>query len=125
MSALDRLLAQWRGHVATLTTFGATTAAQAVQRCCEELEDARREDGNVLVGLNEAARLSGYAPDSLGRMIREGKLANHGRKNAPRLRLADLPLRAGHTPVSSPARHRPTVVEGGDVHDTIDQQDAA
>jgi hypothetical protein len=105
--------------------YGATGAARAVERCIEELEATRQEDGNVLLTINEAARLSGYAPDSLSRMIRDGRLPNHGRKHAPRLRLADIPLRAGRTPVASTARHRPTVVRGGDVHDTIDHQDAA
>jgi hypothetical protein len=125
VSALDRLIDRWREHAATLQAYGATAVAQAVERCCQDLENVRHEDGSVLLSLNEAARLSGYAPDTLGRMIRDGRLENHGRRNAPRVRLADLPLRVGHSPVGSTARHRPTVKRDGDVHDTIDHQDAA
>ena len=125
MTALDRLMTRWEAQATTLETYGATTVAQAIRQCRADLAEARAEDGDALLSLNEAARLSGYAPDSLGRMIRDGRLPNHGRKNAPRVRLADLPLRPGYSPVASTVRHRPTVARDGDLDDTIDHQDAA
>ena len=43
--------------------------------------------------LQEAAELSGYSADHLGRLLRDGKLRNVGRKHAPRILLGDLPKR--------------------------------
>ncbi|MFZ5625226.1 MAG: hypothetical protein ACOY71_12525 [Gemmatimonadota bacterium] len=55
--------------------------------------------------LKEAARLTGYSIDHLCRLVREGKLANVGRKHAPRVRRGDLapklaPLREMPPPVT-------------------------
>ena len=49
------------------------------------------EEGEELLNLTQAGIRSGYTPDSLRRMIHDGKLENLGRKNAPRLRARDLP----------------------------------
>ena len=54
----------------------------------------RAEDG-VALSLRDAAHLCGYSADHLGRLVRAGILPNAGRRNAPRVRLADLPRRAG------------------------------
>lgn len=45
------------------------------------------------VSLSEAARRSGYSSEHLGRLIREGKIFNAGRKGSPRIRLRDIPIR--------------------------------
>jgi len=68
----------------------------------EELEAALQsvEDG---VTLAEAARLGGYSADHLGRLIHEGTLVNVGRKYAPRIRRADVPVKPGHRLPPPPA----------------------
>ena len=56
-----------------------------------DLQSVERDEGTELLNLTQAALRSGYSPDSIGRMLRTGQLVNRGRKNAPRVRAADLP----------------------------------
>ena len=69
--------------------------------CEEVLADLdvlqRAEDADLLT-LAEAATVSGYCADHLGRLIRAGTLTNHGRKNAPRVRRGELPRKPGYLP---------------------------
>lgn len=60
-----------------------------------ELELAIRAEGATVLSLREAARASGYSADHLGRLVRAGVVPNVGRPNAPRIRLVDLPRKAG------------------------------
>jgi hypothetical protein len=72
-----------------------------------DLDSVARDEGTELLNLTQAALRSGYSPDSLGRMVRSGKLANLGRKNAPLVRAADLPRKPLRFPARSP-QFRPT-----------------
>jgi hypothetical protein len=65
-----------------------------------DLDSVTRDEGTELLTLTQAAIRSGYSADSLGRMVRTGQLTNRGRKNAPRVRAADLPRK----PLRYPAR---------------------
>lgn len=47
--------------------------------------------------LREAASVSGYSEDHLGKLIRQGRLTNVGRKGSPRVRAGELPRRPGAT----------------------------
>ena len=69
-------------------------AARAFEEAAAELQQAIEETDGGLVNLADASRLSGFAQDSLGRMIRQGRLQNRGRHGAPRILLADLPKKA-------------------------------
>jgi hypothetical protein len=51
-------------------------------------------EANELLNLQEAARESGYSADHLGRQLRDGRISNAGRPNAPRIRRGDLPRKA-------------------------------
>ena len=62
-----------------------------VEELLDDLRSVDRDEGSELLNLTQAALLSGYDPDTLGRLVREGRLANHGKKHAPRVRKADLP----------------------------------
>lgn len=88
------LLAEWRADAERLRRYGAEGEARAVEACAAALETALRAQAEELMSLTEAAHESGYAPDTLGRMIRDGRLANHGTRRRPRVRRADLPRRA-------------------------------
>lgn len=72
-----------------------------------DLDAVARDEGMELLTLTEAALRSGFSPDTLGRYIRQGKLANLGRKNAPRVRAADLPRKPLRFP-TRPPHVRPT-----------------
>lgn len=119
------LVAAWREQATQYDRDGVTTAARILERVADELEAVQTTAGDALLSLNEAARLSGYAPDTLGRMLRDGRLPNHGRRNAPRVRLADLPLRSSTRGVTSATRHRSAGSEEGTSDDTNDQKGAA
>lgn len=72
-------------------TAAAEQAATAWEGAATELEEALREEANEALNLQEAARESGYSVSALGKMVREGRIRNVGRKNAPKIRRADLP----------------------------------
>lgn len=48
---------------------------------------------NTPLSLRQAAAESGYHEDSLGRLVRQGKIPNVGRLHAPKIRRRDLPKR--------------------------------
>lgn len=58
----------------------------------------RVADDYQVLTLTQAERLSGYSRAHLGRLIRDGKIPNAGRPNAPRVRSDDLPRKPGHLP---------------------------
>jgi hypothetical protein len=82
---------RWRAEALTLRSWGAEDKAKVLERVAAELEAELRAGANAELTLEEAAQECGYHPDSLGRLIREGKLANVGRKHAPCVRRGDLP----------------------------------
>ena len=65
-------------------------AAKLAETILEELEQLAVEDANELLTLSDAGREAGLHPDSIGRAVRQGRLTNHGRPNAPRVRRGDL-----------------------------------
>lgn len=74
-------------------------ADDSLARLCEvhanELDAAIQAAEERTLTLTQASHLSGYGPDHLGRMVREGRVPNAGRKGAPRIRVRDLPRKAG------------------------------
>lgn len=69
-----------------------TTRARALEWAACQIEDAIRDSEDALLTLAEASLRSGYSPDHIARLIREGKIPNAGRRGAPRVRAGDLPL---------------------------------
>jgi len=94
---------EWRQRAAELRQYAAEPLARAWEAAAEELDARLRAGAGDTVTLEEAAILSGYSADHLGRMIRQGQLENVGRKHAPRIRRGDLPHKAkrrAHLPSS-------------------------
>jgi hypothetical protein len=93
---LDELRTKWRGRRDEFARFRASVDGAAL---CDELladlEEAILANGDELLTLSEAARLSGYTADHLGRLVRDGKIANAGRPHAPRIRRGALPRKHG------------------------------
>ena len=91
MEASSDLAARWRSEADFARNIGAESQAAVLEKCAAELEAVEQAEGKELLNLTQAALRCGYSADALGRMIREGRLTNHGRKNAPRVRASDLP----------------------------------
>lgn len=92
-------------------------AQNAFLEAAETVEASIRAWQQEALTLEEAARESGYSADYLGEMVREGRIANAGRKNAPRIRRADLPKKPPR------ARGRPPlkVASGGTRSSSFEQ----
>ncbi len=91
--ALLTLRSRWRQKARLFREHGHEATALAYEACSNELEAALNDDTDELLNLQEAAQESGYSADHLGRLVREGKIPNAGRRNAPRVRKRDLPRR--------------------------------
>jgi hypothetical protein len=61
-----------------------------------EIESMRVEELMQEVGLQDAARLSGYHEATVVRMLERGEIENFGAPGRPRLRVVDLPYKPGH-----------------------------
>jgi hypothetical protein len=60
----------------------------------------RSQDADALT-LAEAADVSGFSLDHIGRLVRQGKIPNIGEKHRPRIRRGDLPRKPGPLPIES------------------------
>jgi hypothetical protein len=89
------LIEEWRRKSDEHREFGNPGAARAFQEAADQLEARLQEHRDELLTLGEASGACVLTADHLGRMIREGRLPNHGRKGAPRIRRSDLPAHGG------------------------------
>jgi hypothetical protein len=90
------LLNEWRTIATVFREHEETPVALAYERCADALEKALRVSEETPLTLTEAAKLSGYSADHLGRLVRDGKIRNAGRPGAPRIARGDLPRKSGH-----------------------------
>lgn len=88
----------WRKEAEKLRRIEQASPAAVYELCADEFDNWWREYGDVVLNLQEAARESGYSPHHLGRVVRQGKIANAGCENAPNIRRRDLPRKPGHKP---------------------------
>jgi hypothetical protein len=65
-------------------------AAVLVRDVVASIRSIREASLSEPLSLTEAARRYGYSPDHIGRLVREGKVPNAGRKNSPRVLGRDL-----------------------------------
>lgn len=84
----------WREMAKNQRLLGAEAQAKTLEWCALELENSFRSAQDTLLNLTEASQVSGYSSTHLGRLIKDGKIQNYGRPNAPRARQADLPRKA-------------------------------
>lgn len=102
--SVQDLVANWRDKAETFREYGAEVQAQTLERCAAELEAGTRDQALQPLTLADAADLSGYSTDHLGRLIRDGRIPNAGRTGAPRIARRDLPLKSGHVASVTPIR---------------------
>lgn len=90
----QELLERWQARRESFQRYGAAVdGARLLDECLVELRSMLDEEDSDLLTLEEAAAWSGYSADHVGRLLREGKLANLGRKHRPRVRRGDLPTK--------------------------------
>jgi len=91
-NTLAALRERWIARREELRRFHALVdGAVLCDELLSELDRLTDAAENEALSLTRAAAESGYSVDHLGRLVREGKLANLGRPNAPKVRRADLP----------------------------------
>jgi hypothetical protein len=90
----DTALTWWEQEFApTCEALGAqVNAALLVRKIVASLRLVRETALAETLSLTEAAERTGYSANHIGRLVRQGRLPNAGRKNAPRVRLGDLTL---------------------------------
>jgi hypothetical protein len=92
MSALD-LLSRWESRRTELARLRAQVdGAALVEEFITDLEAIVGDEQPVT--LTRAAAVTGYSADHLSRLIKTGKLKDHGRKHAPRVRVSECPRKA-------------------------------
>jgi hypothetical protein len=87
----NELASQWEKDAQLLAQYGSPQQAELLRHCAQRLFEAINGEKDVFLTVTMAAQMSGYSPDHLGRLVREGKLTSYGRKGKPMLRLGDLP----------------------------------
>ena len=108
------LPAQWRDRAQFLSNYGDPNSARLWRIAAAELEQALQALGEESLTLVEAAQLCGYSANHIGSLVRQGKIANLGRKNAPRVRRSDLPTKQPTNPGRPPKKHK-AVAEAEDI----------
>ena len=93
LTGMGNLPQQWRERAELFRSHAEEPVSRAYEVAAEELEESLREESEELLNLQEAASVSGYSADHLGRLVRDGKIPNAGRSGAPRIRRGDLPIR--------------------------------
>jgi len=90
----DTALTWWEQEFApTCEAVGAqVNAALLVRQIVASLRRVRESALAETMSITEAAERTGYSAEHIGRLVRQGRLPNAGRKNAPRVRLGDLTL---------------------------------
>lgn len=94
---IGAVIQRWIARRDEWTRLGAIVSggplAEEVIRDLEAVTEASDEELN----LTQAAELTGYSADHLGKLVRKGTLTNYGKKGSPRVRRSELPHRTKST----------------------------
>ena len=99
------LLSSWKDEVRLYRRRGHDGHARFLQSLIEEAEAFIDDHDSATFNLSEGAEASGYSASHLGWLIREGRIPNAGRPNAPRIASKDLPLKPGQVASASAEAH--------------------
>ena len=89
--ALESLADAWRAQAEELRGWGAAQGAKALERAAADLDAALAAEHGAVLSMREASERSGYAPDSLRHLVRDGKLRAERRGRRLYFRAGDLP----------------------------------
>lgn len=96
MERLTALADRWKAEADTAEQrYGDERVAHLLRLLAAELEEAVRVTQEEPLTLDEAATVSGYTVDHLRHLVADRAIPNAGRKGAPRIRRADLPIKPG------------------------------
>jgi len=111
MDSVHELVSRYRTEADTMKRYGDQRGAAMLARIVDDLEEVLHSGEHQYVNLSQASALCGYSTDQLRRLIRCGTLKDHGRKNAPRVRVSDLPKKCQDLRRDVPSMHVPSAVE--------------
>ena len=95
---LDDVLTKWRHLAEEWRALGASVSGEKVaEAIVADLTALDAGQAERLLSPTDAARVSGYHPESIARLVRTGKLTNYGTPHRPRVKLAELPRKAPST----------------------------
>ncbi len=115
----EEFTAKWATEADAMQRRGATVnGAGVLAEVLADFKAMQASQAEALLSLSEAASRSGYSAEHLGRLIREHRLPNSGRKGAPRIRAADLPRKPPGLVQSGPRAYNP----GADARTLLDRQ---
>lgn len=95
MKQLESLVDRWLAEAETLERYADQRGAEVCRLHAAELREAIHRQESDTLALAQAAEVSGYSKDHLGALVRDGTIENAGRKNAPRVRRGDVPMKPG------------------------------
>src|SRR5713101_9490525 len=84
--AEPKLARRWRDEAVVLRRRSASAQAAVLESCAAELETWARERDVEAITLHQAAQDSGFSHSALEKKVRQGAIANVGKKGAPRAR---------------------------------------
>ena len=115
----NEFLAKWRAEADAMRRRGVMVSG--AQLCAEILSDFQSviaSEADTVLSLPDAAVRSGYSPEHLGRLVRQGRVPNAGRRGAPCIRAADLPRKPRGLVPTGPQAYDPTA----DARTLLDRQ---
>lgn len=90
---MNELVTLWRTEATTLERNGYGEAARVLERCATDVESYQPTE--TVVPLAAATRHCQYTYQHLWRLVRDGRLTNYGTPKRIRVRLSELPRKAG------------------------------
>jgi len=101
-SGIAELLAKWEDDASALERYSDARGAAVCRLHAAELGEAIRASQDELLTIAESARESGYSEDHIRHLIANDRVPNSGKKGAPRIRRANLPIKARARSVTGP-----------------------
>ena len=95
---ISAVIARWLQRSEEWGRLGVTVdGGKLASEVVEDLRGLEVATADDMLTLTQAAEVTGYTDDHLGRLVREGKLTNYGEKHSPRVKRSELPMKPART----------------------------
>ena len=92
---LAELETKWTARLGEWRALGASVSGERVAaEIVADLRAIETTTADELLTPTQAAAVTGYHPESIARLVRTGKITNHGSKHRPRVKRSELPAKA-------------------------------